>query len=357
MIEALQYHWVGQDVRPRLRLTAQSRIMRAAPKIRGRMREEKPTPVDMNRWHEIEKYPELFKGEERVRVDHVSGELYISSYRNKKKVWSHYKDIDSAIRATSHILGKYDKKTGMAILSTKKIIKIIQEHIPDLKDGRINKDEMDRMCLNIEKTLTESGFIRSPLPNKKEIVKQLRRSARPDTKGRFNPLVSRSRMASSWLKLIKELLVADKVRGKYNHILGLLLTEKEIEHAKIYEAYTLMSDIISYSLEDANDLKLRIAFLKKVRWENLNSGIRTAPYRKGALLSAAILFGYESEHHRELIKKIAGEDTKLYEAISKIIPLDKFYDEYGVMSPEYVMDDLRRRVDECLILLSQSANP
>lgn len=330
----------------RSHLPPERRIVHGALKI-GMKRPERLFPL-AEKYQEIEKYPDLFLPQDGIKFNPFSGEINIRTSRFGRLTYSSHHSIDQAIRSVEHVLTRYQKDGGVEVEHTKQLIRLIIHTLPQFRQGKVTKEELDKMLEQAEQTLIDSNYISAKIKNKQALVKQLQAGYRKDSRQRINPLISRTRLASAWLKLIGELVKANKIRKKYHHILGLLVVEKLVEEFQLREVKIIMDEIMNFEGEK-NQLKELVMSLKERCLTNLvTNNLRLVPYRWAGLMTRVNLFGFVEgaykERHKDLIQAIA-DDKQLLTDFSKQQPLDKVLEDCG-FNPDLGLIEIKQRVGQ-----------
>jgi|GEM_PF-4156364 len=352
------------------------RFLRTLSGLQEKMAKE-PTAflVSSEKTREIENWPPLVPGEKRVRVDPLTGELGISSWRvidqsgekispdgvtilmpqgrgrikgSARQVWSRYPNVETAIRSVIHILEKYDKKSGAAIINTLNSIEIVREILRGYRTGEINPYNLDEIAERVADELDKVGLSTATKPNKKRLKEQIEKAVGRDSLKRFNPLIGRTRAVSAWLKLVRELLVGEKVRGKYSRILDLLLKQRETERDFISQVV----EVINLALEPEAEKNLvgYIEYLRLIFFtRNLDDQVvKTAPYRKPAMVAHYWLFrsslmrdDADKEKFEKLIEQITGPlPLKL---MRRLVPIDRLKDKKKLKARLIVARDMLQK--------------
>lgn len=333
-------------------LSPERRIIGGAPGLVKRRREL--SPLFSERCREIEQFPDLFLPQDGIKFNPFSGEIHIRTSRFGRPTYSSHHNIDQAIKSVEHVLTRYQKDGGVEVEHTKQLIKLIIHTLPQFRQGKVTKEELDEMLKQAEQTLIDSNYISAKIGNRQALVKQLQAGYRKDSRQRINPLISRTRLASAWLKLIGELVKTDKIRKKYHHILGLLVVEKLVKESQLREIKVMMDEIMNFEGEK-NQLKELVMSLKERCLTNLvTNNLRVVPYRWAGLMTRVNLFGFVEgayrERHKDLIQAIAG-DKQLLTDFSKQQPLDKVLEDYDY-NPDLVLIEIKQRVGRSLYWIS-----
>lgn len=362
----------------------ETRLLRTAPALSYRMSREPLSFVVEDR--SVHAYAERLRDclfsphEPRVRFDPFTGEIYISSWRHKKSRndetvhldqgtielgqrgkkpkgtiylrWSRYPDIQTAIRGVGHIIEGYEKDGGDKIEGAKAAIGLVMEALPQFREERITEKELKGMTEKAEEVLTQAGFMDARTPNRQKLTIQILAAFRKDSAGRINPLISRTRLSSAWLKLIKELLFAGMAREKYGQILNVLLVEDEAERFYMESAQRVLNDLL---ISNNNiDLDQAIKVTRAVSRELLTPEVvKVAPYRRAALVSTAFLFGVETDRQRRILEKILAGERNLLEIVLKRKSIEQVKDEYS-FDWSVPREELEERLKACVKYLRES---
>jgi len=307
------------------------RILRGGKNLPDRMRQEPRIIVPENTVTvaEVKQYPNLNENDYRIRFNPFTGELYLSAYRHRvsKEIngaennnpsqeiaqrWNPYTDVESAIRSAKHVLESYDKKDGKMVTKTLGAIGVIKDLLKRFESGEISEVNIDNVGVETLSRLKEYGFEKPQKPIKQKLAEQVLFAAGKDSLQRVNPLISRTRLASAWLKTTRELLVAKNIREKYSEVLIILSAERDIERMYIDSASKLMNDALrSEKIEELSEV---VDILRDYFRDFLTSDrMRVAPYRKIALLAGYSLFGPRNDWDEKLIQGMGEEGKKAIE--------------------------------------------
>lgn len=362
----------------------ETRFLRTAPGLPGQMWKEPLSFVVENPF--VHTYAErlgnclLSPHEPRVRFDPFTGEIYISSWRHKKSRndetihldqgtiqlgqrgkkpkgtlylrWNRYPDIQTAVRGVGHIIERYGKDGGDRVEGAKAAIGLVMEALPRFREERITEKELKEMTEKAEEVLAQAGFLDAQTPNRQRLTIQILAAFRKDSTGRVNPLISRTRLSSAWLKLIKELLFAGIAREKYGRILTVLLAEDEAERFSIGSARQAFRDLLT----SRNEMSLNqaIAVARAVSRELLTPEVvKVAPYRRTALICSAFLFGVETEAQKKILEKMLEGERDLLKIVSKRKSIERVKDEY-YFDWNVPCEELEERLKACVKYLMES---
>ena len=332
--------------------SVERRILASASKLPAKMGKESLRLVPENevKFSEIKRYPYLNGDNKRIRFSPFTGELYISTYRNSQKKglqlpegktilmqrgknpptetlqrWNQYPDVECAIRGAGHILDHYGKEDGKMVKSTRGAIDLTKRLLTKFESGEVNKENIDAITQEAFGELALLGFSNAEKPIRQKIALQIAEASGKDSLDRLNPLISRTRLASAWLKAIRELLVAKKVREKFSAVATDLLTERAVERFYLSQSTVLIQDVLKS--QGVDDLKSKIPGLKRFFLTFVGpETIKVAPYRKSALLSRYLLFGVRNISERNLLIEISSNEKEAAELL-RVTPIDKIFEE------------------------------
>lgn len=291
-------------------MTVEKRILSSGHKISEKLNLEHKnavfSPENAKIQAQIDLFPELFPYEPNIRTSPATGQIYIGSWREKTVGdekqkhyrWSEFQNISSAIRVCQTISEKYENSRGEENEKVRDVTKFVSATLPSFRNGAIDRDNLSFLQGETADFLSETGYERSKVKIKHEINQQINNALSLDSLGRFNPLISRTRLASSWLKLMKELVVNQKKYAKYQRLGNLLKLEDYFETQGILQASSFFEEIykskneIDLSEDDNNTL---VSELKNICNENLGpNAIKVSPYFGVANIVRNILFFDES---------------------------------------------------------------
>lgn len=327
--------------------SVRGRMARSVSKLPRRMSEGSVIIVveNVDKFNEVEGYPNLNEYDNRIRFSPFTGEIYISTYReNAKRLeqavgaevilmqrganplqkmskrWNGYSDIECAIRATGHILDKSNKK-GKMVKNTLGAIDLTKHLLSKFESGEVNKENIEMIAQETFQELASLGFINAEKPIRQKLTAQIIKATEKDILERVNPLISRTRLASAWLKAIRELLVAKKVREKFSAILTDLSSERDVERFYLSQVAELVRDMLEN--QEMNSFKSEVLDLKTLCSDFLTpEKIKVSPYRKPALLVKYCLFGVRNELERNLAIVMSADEQEAVNILD-ITPIDK----------------------------------
>ncbi len=310
-------------------LRVERRILRSTPNLPAKMGKESLhlVPENIVRFNEVKQYPFFNENNRGIRFSPFTGEIYISTYRHSLKNesqsqpseeeivlmqrgrkpsqeilqrWNKYPDIECAVRSAEHVLNLYGKEGGEMVDNTRGAINLTKRLLTKFELRGINKENLEIITQETLEELALLGFGDAEKPIRQRIALQITNAVGKDKLERLNPLISRTRLASAWLKAIRELLVAKKVREKFSVVMTDLLSERTIERFYLSQAAILIQDMLEN--QNSDDLKSKISVLKTFSSTFLTpEKIKVAPYRKAALLSHYSLFGIRNKSEKDLL--------------------------------------------------------
>lgn len=296
-----------------------------------------------------ERLPYLY-GDARVRYDPLQGSIHIRSWiRTKpkkqdrqgefdlqiptvsKKRWTSFKDVETAIRASTHIIEK-NSPGGQNLDGLNAVIDLSQDLFDRFTVGDITPETIPDYLDYAYTVLKDSHLLKAKVPNKQDTVKQIIEALGKDSLKRFNSLISRTKLASSIIKLLEEKLIAGQTQEKYNYILvSLLLAERNTERFYILQMINQIKSFLNLSDEN-KELKNAGLNLRTVSRKFLSPElILVAPYRQATVFFDALVFGWPKEN-------IKGQ-KKLFSSMFPEIPLetiDEIHKEPKNGSPESI---------------------
>lgn len=330
----------------------ESRILKTGRKLPEKMATQPTLFVAENPVRFADKnYSPLIKGEDRIQVHDLTGVIRILSWRDKEikeeeislgeevvlsrrgknpKVrvglrCSEFPDIETAIKGTYHILESYEKRKGKTVQNTRAVVRFINNFFSNFRSAEVTKENLPDFFQNAVEILLGAGFITATKPRKQEIAQELLAASSLDSRGRFNPLISRTKLASCSLAISEELLSAKDTREKYSLIAVLLNVERKSERFSLERVKSLMEAIVKMPLTN-QELSKSLAFLKRSARQNLMPDVvRSAPYRKAAIISLATLFGVRTEEGQVLIGEMLKEDQEKLQEILAYMPIDRLF--------------------------------
>lgn len=306
----------------------------------------------------IDQLPELTRGENSVRYDQFTGEIFISSWRSKndqnnEKIkylrWSKFSDINLAIRSCQHVSQKHESGRGEANEKIQGTIGFVRSTLSDFRAKRYDKDNFSYLSDSTADYLKDTGFTNSKKAIRVAIADQIEKAANLDSRGRFNPLISRTRLASSWLKLMRELTVNKGIYDKYQRLTGQLMLEQYFEASSLDNMGYLIDEILNIygNSRFSTDLqnKILVNQLEQAVSENLNfPNIRVNPYLRPATIVRNILFANTSDKQNiSTLRTQVADDTKTLQ-IMALKPLQQLH---STTSAEEFYSEFSHRLRVC----------
>lgn len=312
---------------------------------------EKKLYIVDRKYEEVLGYPTLFESKHEgrfVKFDPLSGAVWTSSWVNSKvkpqeidkakyrvvsgrwtnaeKVvlqrWQGFDNIETAARAADHIYEKYVPQQGTVARKNDQLIDFANELLVEFNARPLDDDRLQDLYTLVESNLPALGLTSAMKLIKVQIAQQLRAATQEDSLGRVNSLVSRTRVASAWLKAIQESFFNMKVENKYSRSKFVLESERNLERFYIERVLIYAERIYDLNLADPTSVA-KVRELQAFSETFLSpASIRVAPYRIPALLFTDSLFGFINPDANRLTKKLKvdlGLVTALYE-----IPRENF---------------------------------
>ena len=311
----------------------EKRFLRSGPKLQRKMSEGPIILLAENpeKYKKINQFRSHNEFDKWIIFDPFSGEIHISTYRHKRKTrvgnppeedilmqrgkkpseetylrLSGYPDIEHAIRGVSHILDSYGKKDGEMVVNTKGMIGFTKHLLDKFRQGAVNKENIDEIAKETAVRLGNLGFLDAKKPIRQDLAMQIISAAGLDKMQRVNPLISRTRLASAWLKATRELLVADIIRRKFSAILIYLTTEREFERFYLTQGANLMQETLES--KTYNDLTVKVNDLKEFCFAFfIAEKLKASPYRNPAIVANYFLFGAKDWSDKNLLAKMLGD--------------------------------------------------
>ncbi len=300
--------------------------------------------------------PRLFPNYTGIRYIRFTGELLIQQWdRTKPQVkgqkslhtgdreepsqrkWPKRKSIETAIGGAIHIIENYrqiDSGEGKDIILAKveKVREFTEDMYRRFSSGEIEEDNIQSFYETAYDLFSKSGLLRARVPNKKTAVEQVLKALERDKIFRFNPTVSRMRLASATSKWFVELFIGDLVVEKYQNQLSALIQERGLERFYLEQ---VLQQVNSFMNLDPND-----PFVQEEK-ENLldtvlecfrHNTIKVAPYRIPALrflFSAFGLHGSKPTGNKSLYYFMFGPDSQ-----DPISDIEQINQDFSSLNPE-----------------------
>lgn len=319
----------------------EKRILEGNRNIPQKMAAEKPDVEEENesKSNFVNRFPDLTVGDPRVKFNPFTGALYVLSYRygsndgTVKRRYSTYSDIDVATRGMSDILAKNNKQDGEVVVNTRHVVKTMQELLSGFRNGTINKENLEQISQDTIDRLSQAKFQNADKSLKQELVKQLTLATQPDSRGRWNPLISRTRIASAWLKTTRELFVAKMVREKYSYLYVVLSNERDLERFYLEQGVKAIENVVSGGKDDKelyNSLRYLEGFFGKFFSPE---EIKANPYRQAAIETNTMLFGIRPQGREDrILRRYLGADKT--EIVLDQTPITQIYSDNSLSSRE-----------------------
>jgi hypothetical protein len=230
------------------------------------------------------------------------------------------------------------------VKNTRGAISLTQRLLTKFESGEVNRENIEKIVQETSSELALLGFDNAEKPIRQKLALQITNAAGKDKLERLNPLISRTRLASAWLKAIRELLVAKKIREKFFAVETDLLSERTIERFYLSQATVLIQGMLEN--QNTNDLKSKIPALKEFFSIFLTpEKIKVAPYRKSALLSRYSLFGTRNESERDLLIITSANEQESVDILA-LAPIDKILQ--NSLSAKDAYQEIQGRLAESL---------
>lgn len=291
----------------------------------------------------------------KVRVHPHTGEVGIKSYRPKRRdapatdiifdlkqkpgasvtrrakdggvvpVWSAFDSVETAIRATSHIAEKYDPAGGEQIGKIKNTREKIETLLARFRTQRFTLEDLQAIARETARFLADHGFVTAVKPVKQNIFEQSVQAAGPDSLGRVNSLISRTRLGSAWLKVVGEIIAADKAFEKYSRLFLLLNEERDHQRFYIEQGLSHMEELINEEVPSHRfENRLIMFFRDKYAAIYLNrERITAAPYRAPVAFALAFLFGFQNVDDRYVLARMLPKNLFQDLVSNRFTPVDE----------------------------------
>lgn len=315
----------------------------------------------------IDQFPEL-TDDKRVRFNPFAGDIYISVFReapvrvqgrssseivlfqrgeNPQNIsarrWNKYPDIETAIRGMEHVEEKYEKKGGQEVIKIKQVIGLMRDLLGVFRIGMVTEETLKDLEEKTIEGLAAAGFPDADKTIKQKLADQLLLASRKDSTDRINPLVSRSRIASAWVKATGELLNAKLIREKYSYLNLLLSNERDLERFHLEQASEFVNNILLRGLGN-KEVERSLWNLRSYSSRYLGSGdIKVNPYRYPSMLAHVFLFGFQSDGQRRIIRTYSGS-SETVKLLSQVKPVQELLVD-GLVSREERFNEVSIALD------------
>lgn len=273
---------------------------------------------------EIGSHPRLFPGDYRIRHS-PTGEVYVRTYRTKEKIrpiWLPYPDIETAIRASEHIMEKYEIPDGNEIGKVRNVIGLVKDLSSELQQRGVTEIGMGLMSTKAGEVLAENRYDTAVGPGKKKILEQIMSATNLDSLDRVNPSRSRLILSHVWIDLIQELLVGRRVEEKYRTVREKLIRSREFQRFLLSQAAAYIDEAVSQRVGHHEE-EMTTRELKTFAREYLsNHFINTMPYSRVAAISRFLIMHTGTSEEVMALSKYIGEDAQMFEGTPRLSQLD-----------------------------------
>lgn len=301
-----------------------SGLLYKAPEIVKRRQAKKPIygVEHEGRQAIVVRFPNLLHADERIKYNPSTGDVYIGSWTRRKsknpkqkdealRRWNKWGDIETAIRGATHIVEKH-RDGGEISNALHAVHGLTQSLFDGFTSGEITLKNVSDYLDKAVTILEINHLIKPTTPNRQLLVDQIISALKKDSLGRFNPLVSRTRLASSAIKLLHELFIAGQTQQKYNLLLtSILQVERETERFFINQILDKSKELLATEYGDSATVQSKALWKLSVALLNPDF-IKVAPYRKPAIMFVGYVFGFPEKYREkweEMFIKIFGEDN------------------------------------------------
>lgn len=307
------------------------------------LRREEITPGQKLEADNHNGWPDLIKGDHRIRYDRYSGE--IAEYREVRRFQGAgllsqfdlvFKDplkkpkerksvsyflfpsVERAIRSDGHIVEKHFPKSGETTRKIVTTIMVTRYMLEEFIRGRVTVERLSDMHQVTEDILGQIGMPRSRLHLYGVITDQLLHAAHKDSRDNLNPLVSRTLLGLAFGEGSKEQLRLEGVFRAFKNRRAVLEEEREKEREHLDQArigikrnfglWTKRKDFPPISYKDAKHI---VRVTNTLSRDHLSlDDILVAPYRPYAAMVRLLIHGTASLSESELpmYKSLVGND-------------------------------------------------
>lgn len=294
-------------------------ILRRAGGMQGRLFDPdiKANPENVTRhaevWRDDVSY--LFPGDDRVRWNTYTGELFLRSSRQRKGEqvirWSKPLDLENGIRMAGRVSESYDPKTGKEMLKIKDAIQLIKGLSQSFQKPGLRSLEMDAFAKEAVDRLSQLGFVSAVNAEKQKIAEQILKAGSRDVLNRVNPARSRLILSNVWVDLIHELLVGKVTENKYASVGAKLTREREFERFVLAQVTSHIEGLLRTptSFEDKKNIQDFKVFVRQYLG---NDVVRLKPYAKIAAVTRFLVMNTGTKAEHDLLKKYIGEEAEMY---------------------------------------------
>lgn len=299
-------------------------LIRTAPEIIYRRQAKKPIYGVENPGRQaiVVRFPNLLHTDERIKYDPSNGDVYIGTWSRRVskgnsekntplRRWNNWGDIENSIRGAIDIVEKH-KVGGDTHTELKTVHDLSLSLFDKFTSGEITHENLPQYLEDAIAILEENHLINPMVKNKQIMVKQIISALNRDSLKRFNPLVSRTRLASSAVKLLHELFIAGQTQQKFNMLLtSILQVERETERFYIEQVLEKSKELRTVEYGDISTEQSKTLWKLAVSLLNPEL-IKVAPYRKPAVMFVGYVFGFPEKFKdiwEEMFTKIFGEDN------------------------------------------------
>jgi hypothetical protein len=229
------------------------------------------------------------------------------------QVWD---GLEPAIRQQHHILKEYNPIDPNAEpQKMRRLMHWIDRTARELSAGQVERTRLEELSTEATALIDITGLPHAQDATKQKIATMLQNAPTPDSLGRVNPMVARTRLRSALLASTRRVVTAELVRQKFNANVEVLTAER------VFTRFDVESSLSELDLLSpvARQLELDPTQITRQEREELVADVtavavnhlrfpRVAPYLLPSRLAAIYLVGVRPEKE-ESNRRVLGNET------------------------------------------------
>lgn len=334
-------------------------LIHKAPEIVKHRQAKKPIygVENIGRQAIVVRFSNLLHADERIKYDPSNGDVYIGSWTRRvskenpqskpKRRWNNWGDIEKSIRGAIHIVEKH-KEGGEAHAELKTVHDLSLSLFDKFSSGEITYENLTEHLEDAVAVLEKNHLIKPTVTNRQLMVRQIVSALNRDSLKRFNPLVSRTKLASATVKLIYELFIVSQTQQKYGLLLASILqVERETERFYIRQVLERSKELQVLEFGDFATDQSKAIWNLSISLLNPDL-IKVAPYRKPAVMFVGYVFGFPEKFKDNW----EGMFTKIFEKDN--LEVIKFIHENSNQGDKESYEKFKERLSHGIQILEEA---